>query len=32
MIDLKKLQDAMGELEEDTVKEILQEVMDALVK
>lgn len=27
MIDLKKLQDAMGELEEDTVKEILQEVM-----
>ena len=27
MIDLKKLQDAMGELEEDTVKEILQKVM-----
>ena len=27
MIDLKKLQDAMGDLEEDTVKEILQEVM-----
>lgn len=27
MIDLKKLQEAMGDLEEDVVKEILQEVM-----